>query len=301
MNLTHQYCELKEIYSDLNLNAAKRNDNNYQINGWMNISNNLNTLMEFKYLKKQVKDIFSIDDNINIRNDTWIAIPKTYNELTRKLETLKKSIESCIILIESYIYKPIDIPEDKGLLTITMPNNLDMNKMANLCNGLDKVFNQCSLIKDEVKFISVERGSVLFLFITTTASIKVIGTLLNVALDVQRNYYENQITKAKLETMSDIKDSVSKIIKKLDDEVEEYARQKASDMEEAQGLDNEQINRLTLSISTLSSLIRQGVQMQCTLAESAKMDEVTDITFPSLEEFKAATEGVKMLKSINNN
>lgn len=294
MNLIEVAQNLRILKSKLNLGVEKRNDNTTcRIYNWLEFSNTLNLLKDFSFLEDQVNYIFSIDDNINIRNFEWIAKIETYNKMTYGIDTLKKSIDSCIKLIEEYTSEGAKIPEDSRLLNVKLPSTIDMKNMSNICHDLDFIFDQCPLINSEVKFIGVEKGSVYFLFTTALPSIVAIGWILNAALDVQRKYNQNQMIKRKLETMNDIADSTKEIIKLLDDEVQEYCKVKAFEIEGSASLNTEEKTRLILSIKTLNELIGQGVQMQCSLCEGEDSDVAS---FPKPEEFKSLLETMKLIE-----
>lgn len=292
MNLIQHASDLKELNKKLNLKSDKTTDSKYIIRNWLEMSNTLNKLLEVNFLSDQVKNIFSIDDNMNIRINDWVTTPQTHQLLSYKLETLRISIDACIKLISEYTDEVSDITEGNGFLNTRMPDAINMKKMSKICDDLDKVFNQCPLIKDEIKFIGVEKGSVYFVFLTTLLSITMVGKILNAALDVQRRYYQNEMMKIKLETMRNIGDVGKQIIENLEIEIKAFSREKALEIEEAQNLDPEDVERLTLSIRTLSSLIGQGVQMQCALYGE---QEASNISFPSTEEFKNLIDGLKLL------
>lgn len=131
-----------------------------------------------------------------------------------------------------------------------------------------------------------------FIFVTTIASISMLGKILNAALDVQRKHYQNKMFKNKLETMENIAGAYGQIIKQLDNEVKEYCKAKASEIEESKDLSHEETERLALTIKTLSALIGQGVQMQNMLDGT---QEKTDVNFPKPEDFQSLIEGIKML------
>ena len=293
MNLIQQVNDLKRLGENLILIADKRSDGLYYINSWMGLSNTLNKLKDFSFLNEQVDEIFKIDDNVNIRINEWTTKAETYKKLSDKIETLKKSIESCVKLIDEYTNDDYEITEGKGLLNVKMPNNINMKKMSIICSDLDKVFNQCPFLEDEVKFIGVEKGSVYFVLATTIVSITVIGTLLKTALDVQRKFYLNEMMKNKLETMEGLTDSIKLIKEQLDNEVKEYCKQRAMQIEENKNLGNEEMERLVLSIKTLSKLIGEGVQMQYVLYENQKDSE---LTFPKSQDYENLFESIKMLK-----
>jgi len=293
MNLMEKVNELKKLNKDLRLNAVKQADGYYRINDWMKTSDALNRLLEHDFIKDKVEKIFNVDNVIYIRTNTWITPGKTYEKLEREIEILSESIDSCIKLLEEYVVGSYEIPEGNGILSVRMPDILDMNKLSNICEELDKVFNQCPLIKDEVKFVGVEKGSVHFIFVTSLISITIVGKMLNVALDVQRKYYLNKMLKIKLETMEKFKEATDPLIKELENEVKRYCEERAKQIEESKNLENEDLKRLAFSIQTLSTLIDQGVQIQCVLYEG-QVD--SDLTFPTKDDYKSLINTVKLLK-----
>lgn len=293
MNLIEVRDDLLRSFDNVELMTEKRNDNNIKISKWMNMSNILHSLKKYSFLEEQVDEIFSIDETINIRKDTWIATPDTYNKLVIEIGKLTTAISSCINLISEHVGEEPHIAENSRLLNVKMPDSIDMKKMSSICNDIDIVFEQCPLIKDEVKFVGVEKGSVYFLFTTAVPSVIAIGLILNVALDVQKKYYHNQMVKSKLETMKDVEESTQTIIKKLDDEVEEYCKIKAREVEGAANLKPEEQTRLILSIKTLHELIGKGVQMQCLLCEG---ESDPAISFPKVEEFTKLLETIKLIE-----
>lgn len=293
MNLIEVSNRLQYLKSKLNLSSERRNDSTYNIYNWMEFSNSLNLLKDFRFLESQVDTIFSIDDNINIRNIDWIAKAETYKNMIVSIKALIESIDSCVKLIDEYTSGSTEIDKNSRLLNVKMPNIIDMKSMSNICDDIDIVFSQCPLIKDEVKFIGVEKGSIYFLFTTALPSVIAIGLILKAALDVQKKHYQNQMVKSKLETMKDIEGLNKTIIKKLDDEVEEYCKTKAMEIEGAADLDKEEQTRLILSIKTLNELIGKGVQMQCSLSEG---EDDSAMSFPKIEEFTQLLETMKLIE-----
>ncbi|NBI08229.1 hypothetical protein [Senegalia massiliensis] len=292
MNLIEQSLHLNVIKEKLDVKTEKTKEGKIVIINWIEVSNALNKLLDFDFLRKQAKEIFQIDDIINIRIDRWITDAKTHKLLIEKIGSLKKSIEACIGLIEEYTKEDFKVSEGKGLVHTRMPDDIDMKKMSKITSNLDKVFNQCPLINDKVKFMGVEKGSVYFVFGASILTISVLGKLLNAALDVQRKYYQNQMLKNKLETMDNISDTIEPIIEELENEVKEYSREKANAIDESGKLEPENIERLSLSIKILSELIGQGVEMQCSLYGE---QENMDISFPLKKDFKNLLETTKMI------
>lgn len=298
MNLIEISSNLKQLLNKLAISKRDLgpNNDNYEITDWMVVSNSLHSLSNYSFFKDQIQYIFTTNDLVYVRSDRWLVSKATFGVLSNRINTLKESIKSCISLIDEYTSKVYEIPENSGLINVKMPDKIDMVKMSDICNDIDIVFAQCPLIKDEVKFIGVEKGSVFFVFVTAVTSVKTIGMILNIALDLQKKYFQNQILKNKLETMISIKDFVEKAKKELDDEVKEYCKEKVLGLDESKNLDPEEQTRFIISIETLSDLINKGVQMECTLSEGEEGESDVVSLFPKLEDFKNIIEATKLIE-----
>jgi len=267
---------------------------NYKVSGWNNISNHLNMAKELKFLDHQVNRIFSIDQCALIRTDEWANNQEIIFRLQSELLTLISDCISCINLLKE-LYKVSDLNDDEGIIYIKIPNDVGVDGLSSICKQLHFILSKCPFIKEEVKLIGAEDGSVKLKLIAGIATISILSNLVNISMDIERKQYENQITRLKLEEMKAVQGIlVDSALEHLESELNEYYTTKAKLIDGAEKLEPEDFTRLVKSIEYTVDMVQHGVQIQATLGTITA--ENIDVKFPASEDYKQLTNSLKLIE-----
>lgn len=301
---------LVEIYKKL-INAKNVFDNikgkpiilnntttGYEISSWISVSDTLLELKELKLYSNEIEEIFKLNNVINFRTNIVSLDSGTYNIFIKNIERMKIAMYGSIELLKSQDYG-VFIDVNQASIDISIPETISIKQLSDMCDEFDKIFSLCPIIDEEVKFVGTEKGSILVLFLVSTHCAKIVGQLVNAALDIQRKIYQNKMFKVKLQTMEGLGDAINNIIKNFDKEAQDLRLDVSKKLAEQneRNLKPEDLTRLSNTIKMLEGLIEKGVQMQCTLAEG---QEIKEIQFPKPEEYKALIEGIKMISDGQN-
>lgn len=288
--------ELKNIFSELvqELNFEyKENPNNItHFKNLIGLRKAINKLETTGLLTEEVKmlrstAIFTTNKDIVTLN-------------TAEAKQLKVKLDNLIRLVGSLnsSFEEIGGEVNENSISIKLPKITDFEDLSKFSSDFHKILTQ-AIVNDEingqVRIDSVENGSIwLDVYLGTTAAVTLIGSLTWSAAVIFKKIKEGQLIEQHVKSLKIKNDSLKEIQEKQKQALDLMIDAEAKSLydESFEGNDNEQIERLKLSVKMLSSLIEKGAEIHPALNQPEK---VTNL-FPDMKKLNIIESRIKKLE-----
>ena len=288
--------ELKNIFSELvqELNFEyKENPNNVtHFTKLTGLRKALNKLETTGLLTEEIKEfrstaIFTTNkDNVTLNTAEARQLKIKLDNLIRLVGSLNSSFEE------------IGGEVSENSISIKLPEITDFDDLSKFSSDFHKILTQ-AIVNDEingqVRIDSVENGSIwLDVYLGTTAAVTLIGSLTWSAAVIFKKIKEGQLIEQHVTSLKIKNDSLKEIQEKQKQALDLMIEAEAKSLydESFEGNDNEQIERLKLSVKMLSSLIEKGAEIQPALNQPEK---VTNL-FPDMKKLNIIESRIKKLE-----
>ncbi|TVZ47444.1 hypothetical protein [Olleya sp. Hel_I_94] len=288
--------ELKNIFSELVQELTfeyKENPNNVTLfKQLVGLRKAMNKLETTGLLTDEVKEfrssaIFTTNkDNISLN--------------TSEARQLKTKLDNLIRLVGSLntSFKEIGGEVNENSISIKLPEVTDFEDLSKFSSDFHKILNQ-AIVNDEingqVRIDSVENGSIwLDVYLGSTAAVTLIGSLTWSAAVIYKKIKEGQLIEQHVKSLKIKNDSLKEIQEKQKQALDLMIEAEAQSLynESFDGDNNEQIERLKLSVKMLSNLIEKGAEIHPALNQPEK---VTNL-FPDMKKLNSIESRIKKLE-----
>lgn len=213
---------------------------------------------------------------------------------------LKVKLDNLINLVGSLStsFKKITGETNENSISIKLPEVTDFEDLSKFSSDFHKILSQ-AIVNDEingqVRIDSVENGSIwLDVYLGATAAVTLIGSLTWSAAVIFKKFKEGQLIEQHVKSLEIKNDSLEEIQEKqklaLDLMIEAEARSLYN--ENFEGDDNEQIERLKLSVKMLSNLIEKGAEIHPALNQPEKVSNL----FPDMKKLNSLESRIKKIE-----
>lgn len=288
--------ELKNIFSELvqELNFEyKENPNNVTLfTKLTGLRKALNKLETTGLLTEEIKELRSTaifttnKDNVTLNTAEARQLKIKLDNLVRLVGSLNSSFEE------------IGGEVSENSISIKLPEITDFEDLSKFSSDFHKILTQ-AIVNDEingqVRIDSVENGSIwLDVYLGTTAAVTLIGSLTWSAAVIFKKIKEGQLIEQHVKSLKIKNDSLKEIQEKQKQALDLMIEAEAKSLydESFKGNDNEQIERLKLSVKMLSSLIEKGAEIHPALNQPEK---VTNL-FPDMKKLNIIESRIKKLE-----
>ncbi|MFC5044693.1 hypothetical protein ACFSTE_22440 [Aquimarina hainanensis] len=289
--------ELKNHFSELNEELVLE----YKENGNNGMSY-FDKLVGFrKAINKLEKTGLLIDEINELRSSAIFTTNKDRISLNiNEARPLKAKLENLINLVGSLSksFKEITGETNENSISIKLPEVTDFEDLSKFSSDFHKILSQ-AIVNDEingqVRIDSVENGSIwLDVYLGSIAAVTLIGSLTWSAAVIFKKFKEGQLIEQHVKSLEIKNDSLKEIQEKqkraLDLMIEAEARELYN--ESFEGDDNEQIERLKLSVKMLSNLIEKGAEIHPALNQPEQVSNL----FPDMKKLNSLESRIKKLE-----
>lgn len=265
MNFFEEYKTITSAISNLNLKSEYMNtgggDTPYHASNLSNLRSYINSLEKIKYLK----------DDVDAIKKTWLY---TYSGDTRNISGSQKSeVENNLSIIKVKLLVLRDISEDLSffmrddLLFIKKPELQSFDELSKFSSDLKKgielpITNED--IQGKIKIVGADQGSIIFyVAVGTILAIKLIAGICWAAAVIRRKNAEAKIYEEHTRTLELKNDILNTFIEAQKTQLKNILDSEAQAIADKYypHKDPEAIERLKLSISTVSDLIDKGTKI----------------------------------------
>lgn len=285
---------LKDVISDLKYKFEETKQGNNAIAVFSNLNqfrNAFNLLETSDLFKKEIENlrkgpIFTTgQDFININLGEGRQIKNQLEEFVRIVGSVSQSIGQ------------IGGENEQDSVSIKLPDIRDFKELSDISADFHKILSQSILndqINGEVRIDNVENGSIwIDVYLGSAAAVSLIGGLAWASSVIYKKINEGRIIEQHVTSLKIKNDSLKEIQEKqkkaLDLMIEAEAKNLYSDNFE--GNDNEQIERLKMSIKMLSDLIDRGAEIHPALNQPESVKNL----FPKSKELELIESRIKKL------
>lgn len=282
-----------EIISELHFTTEKiQNTSNTRFSNLNSFRSAINKLEITDTLPKEIDNVYS--SAIYKTNKDYIILNGG------EAINLKTQLDNLIVIVRSLYnsFKKIGGKLSMNSISIKLPKITDFEDLSKFSSDFHKVLTQAIVndkIKGQVRIDSVENGSIwLDVFLGTSTAVTLIGSLTWSAAVVFKKMQEGRIVEQHVKSLQIKNDSIKEIQLKQKESLNlmMQAEAKALFSENFEGSDNEQIERLKLSIKMLSELIEKGAEVHPALNQP---ENVTNL-FPDMRKLNLIESRIKKLK-----
>jgi|SaaInlStandDraft_1057018.scaffolds.fasta_scaffold30708_1 hypothetical protein len=286
---------LKEVIIDLNYKYEESKQGNSLISVFSNLDqfrNGINALESSDLLKKEITDVrkssifTTAKDFVNLN-------PTEGRQLNAKLEELKRIVSSVSQSIDQIGGKTED-----NTVSIKLPEVRDFEDLSKFSSEFHKVLNQSIVndeIKGEVRIDSVENGSIwLDVYLGSAAAVSLVGGLAWASAVVFKKIQEGRIIQKHVESLGVKNASLKEIQVKQKEALSIMIDAEANNLynENFKNENNEQVERLKLSIKMMSDLIDKGAEIHPALNQPEKVKNL----YPKMTNLKTLESKIKKIE-----
>ena len=288
--------ELKRVFSELNQGLKIE----FKENGNSNISY-FSGLNDFRLAINKLEETELLKPEINAIRTS--AIFTTNNDTTAlnlsEGRNLKIQIDNLINLVKSLnkTFEKLGGENIENSISIKLPEVKDFDDLSKFSSEFHKIFSQ-SIINDQingqVRIDSVENGSIwLDIYLGSTAAVTLIGSLTWSAAVIYKKFKEGQLIEQHVKSLKIKNDSLKEIQEKQKEVLDLMIESEAKSLyaENFEGDNNEQIERLKLSVKMLSGLIEKGAEIHPALNQPEKVSNL----FPDMKKLNSIETRIKKL------
>lgn len=264
MNFLEYHQIIVKTLPDLELSAAYiqgNQDYSYQASKLNFLRRSINTIEDIPYVDYEVNMLKStwlfqsVGDGIKITSSQKLEVETQLNNLKLKLVTFRQIAET------SKIFKGEDI------LLIRIPEVNSFDNLIKYAGDFKKAIEIPVLDKDDkgnVTIVSADEGSIiLYISLGVFAAVKLVAGICWAAAVIRRKRAEAIMFEQHAETLKLKNDALTSIIEAQKEQLRNILHSEAEAIanKEYNHNDPEAIERLKLSISTVSDLIDRGVKI----------------------------------------
>ena len=293
-----EYHEIIQIaLPNLKLNTTYLTGNqnfNYEVNDLISLRKALHVIEDTPYIQKeinQLKNTWLFNSLANIQKITAvqkIEVDEPLNLIKIKLETFKEIAES------SKLYNHNDI------ILIKIPEIQSFDNFAKYASDFKKAIELPILdesIKGEVTILSADEGSiVLYVSLGAIAAVTLVARICWAATVIKKKNAEANIFEQHAKTLELKNDALASIIEAQNIQLKNILDAEANAIANKTYNHNDQetIERLKLSISTVADLIDRGVKIL-----PVSKDEEIQKSFPDYSKMNLIESSIKQITSEN--
>ncbi|MBA6157024.1 hypothetical protein H3Z83_10890 [Tenacibaculum sp. S7007] len=286
---------LKEVLIDLDYKYEEGKQGNSLMSVFSNLDqfrNGINALESSDLLKKEIT---------NVRKSSIFTTAKDFvnlnasegRQLNAKLEELKRIVSSVSQSIDQ-----IGGKTEENTVSIKLPEVRDFEDLSKFSSEFHKVLNQSIVndeIKGEVRIDSVENGSIwLDVYLGSAAAVSLIGGLTWASAVVFKKIQEGRIIQKHVESLGVKNESLKEIQVKQKEALSLMINAEANNLynENFKNENNEQVERLKLSIKMMSDLIDKGAEIHPALNQPEKVKNL----YPKMTNLKTLESKIKKIE-----
>lgn len=225
-------------------------------------------------------------DFINLNHSEGRKLRPKLEELDRIVSTVADSIEQ------------IGGETEKDSISIKLPRVKDFEDLSKFSLDFHKILSQSIIndqIKGKVRIDSVENGSIwLDVYLGSSAAVTLIGGLAWSAAVIYKKIQEGRIIEEHVKNIKVKNESLKEIQKKQKEALTMMIDAEANNLynENFEGSNNEQIERLKLSVKMLSELLDKGAEIHPALNQPESVKNL----FPKMKELNTIESRIKKLE-----
>lgn len=286
---------LKEVVNDFSYKYEDSKQGGNTISVFSNLNRfkkGINTLESSGLLKKEIVEIRKSPLFITAKDFVNLNYAEG-KQLQTKLEELKRIV---ISVSESIDQIGGDTIEDS--ISIKLPDVKDFDDLSKFSADFHKILNQ-SIVNDQingqVRIDSVENGSIwLDVYLGSASAVSLIGGLAWASAVVYKKLQEGRLIEKHVQSLGVKNDSIKEIQLKQKDAIDLMIDAEANNLykENFDGDNNEQIERLKLSIKMFSNLIEKGAEIHPALNQPESVKNL----YPQMSKIHNLESKIKKLE-----
>lgn len=285
---------LKNVISDMTYKYEEVKQGNSMIAVFSNLDqyrNGINILESSGLFKNEIdrlrkSSIFTTGkDFININQSEGRKLRLEVDELTRIVQSVSKSISE------------IGGETEQESVSIKLPDVRDFKDLSEVSSDFHKILSQSIInehIGGQIRIDNVENGSIwLDIYLGSSAAVSLVGGLTWAASVIYKKINEGRIIEEHVKSLKIKNDSIKEIQTKQKEALDLMIDAEAKNLynENFEGDNNEQIERLKLSIKMLSYLIGKGAEIHPALNQPESVKNL----FPETKNLELIESKIKKL------
>ncbi|MDN3580677.1 hypothetical protein [Mucilaginibacter flavus] len=267
-------------------------NNNFSVDNLINIRKGINNIAKTNLFKSQLKEFKTLPIYASTL-DTLTISNNEYSIFSSTLEALKKGIKN---LTES-VDQALPINESENLLSIKLPNDLNFESLGKIIDLLKKSFSiPLAEIDDSIKIEAFESGSFwIDILVHSREAIELIGAITWAGAFIYKKRLEGKIHEKYIETLNIKNDALKAIQEGTRAQIDILIEVEAQNIQTNyyNGDDHERLERLKLSIKSMSELVEKGTEVHPNLLAS----ETTNSIFPSFKNLNLIESKTKQISN----
>jgi hypothetical protein len=286
---------LKDAVAQLNFKYEEAKQGNSTISVFSNLNqyrNGINILESSGLFMKELASLrktpifTTAQDFINLNPAEGRQLRLQLDELFRICSTVAQSIEQ------------IGGASEKDSISIKLPEVKDFEDLSKFSSDLHKIFNQAIVndqIKGQVRIDSVENGSIwLDVYLGSAAAVTLIGGLAWASAVVFKKIQEGRLIEKHVESLGIKNASLKEIQLKQKEALDIVIDAEANNLynENFKDDNNEQIQRLKLSIKMFSNLIDKGAEIHPALNQPESVKNL----YPKMNNLQSLESKIKQIE-----
>lgn len=273
------------------------NTQTFYVNNIKDISQGIEILKNLEYLNPELKRVMDLGIVTNVQSSTITVNNDVFSKLTASVNALRNKINQNLSILKSTV---IEISE--STICIKLIEHDSLKELGNELELIDTILNQIISHKDvsgTYKFSSFDIGSTwVYILINSSLTMNLIAGVVWSACVIRKKWLECEYLKQQIKLMKIKEDSLKDIQEASDKQLKLLTESEAKNIMQQFNLDNtdnEYQNRLVHSITELSKLINEGVQVQPSLL----VPEESKNLFPNYKELDSIQSHTKLLEKNN--
>jgi len=286
---------LKEALTNLTFKYEEPKQGNTQISVFSNLDQYRNGIS-----KLEESDLFKKETD-NIRNSPIFKTAKDFINLNlQEGRTLRPQLDE-LLRISSAVTQTIEQiggDTETDSVSIRLPDVSDFEDLSKFSADFHKILNQTIVndqINGQVRIDSVENGSIwLDVYLGSAAAVSLIGGLAWASAVVYKKIQEGRLIEKHVESLGVKNASLKEIQSKQKEALSLMIDAEANNLynENFEGENNEQIERLKLSIKMFSDLIDKGAEIHPALNQPESVKNL----YPKMNNLQSLESKIKKLE-----
>jgi hypothetical protein len=287
--------ELRNVFSELMTELSigfKQNPNNItEFSGLKNFRTAISKLETTKLLTNETNNIRKSAIFIT-NNDTTTLNSAEGNNLKLQTDNLIKLVKSL-----NDTFEKLGGEINDNSVSIKLPEVTDFDDLSRFSSDFHKVLNQSIVneqINGQVRIDSVENGSIwLDVYLGSAAAVTLIGGLAWASAVVFKKIQEGRLFEKHVQSLGIKNESIKEIQLKQKEALDLMIDAEANNLynDNFEGDNNEQIERLKLSIKMFSNLIDKGAEIHPALNQPESVKNL----YPEMSNLKSLESKIKKI------
>lgn len=285
---------LKEVYAQLTFKYEETKQGNNLVSVFSELNQFRDSLNKLETTGLFIKEI-----DILRKSGIYTTAQDFVNINAGEGRQLKKQIEDILRIIESVKDSIAQIggESESDSISIKLPDLTDFKDLSDISRDFHKILSQTIIndqINGQVRIDNVENGSIwIDVYLGTAAAVSLVGGLAWAASVIYKKINEGRIIEEHVRSLKIKNDSLKEIQEKQKEALDLMIEAEAKNLhsENYEGEDNEQIERLKLSIKMLSNLIDKGAEIHPALNQPESVKNL----FPKRNELELIESRIKKL------